>query len=101
MNGNLIDIVTIKFEKMRFLSIDDLFIKKKQVKYAYEKLDIYEKEVYKWYFFYQLCMVRWRNKEKIGIKDAFWDYLNGKASGELINSLYVDFCNFKDKNSQI
>ena len=34
MNGNLIDIVTIKFEKMRFLSIDDLFIKKKQVKYA-------------------------------------------------------------------
>ena len=98
MNNNLIENLTTKFEKMRFLTLDDLFIKKRQVKNSYEKLDVYEKEVYKWYFFYQLCMVRWKNKDKIGIKDAFWDYLNGKVSPELINSIYIEFCNYKDRD---
>ena len=92
------DILMAKFENMRFLGLDDLFIKKKIIKKAYDELNFSEKEIYKWYYFYQLCMVRWRNKDKISIKDAFWDYFNDKASPELINSLYLDFCNYKDKN---
>lgn len=98
MKENSVDILMSKFEKMRFIGLDDLFIKKKQIKNAYEELEFPEKEVYKWYFFYQLCLVRWRNKEKKSIKDVFWDYLNGKAPSELINSIYLEFCNYKDRN---
>lgn len=98
MKDNTMDILMNKFENMRFLGLDDLFIKKKTIKKAYDELNFSEKEIYKWYFFYQLCLVRWRNKEKIGIKDAFWDYLNGKVSSEFLNSIYLEYCNYKDKN---
>ena len=98
MKDNLMDVFIKKIDEMRFLGLDDLFIKKKQIKRAYDELEFSEKEIYKWYFFYQLCLVRWRNKEKIGIKDAFWDYLNGKTSPEQINGIYLEYCNYKDKN---
>ena len=85
-------------ETMRFVSIDDLFIKKKKIKSEYQSLTFEEKEIYKWYFFYQLSLVRWRTKDKVSIKDAFWDYLNDNAEFDKINSIYIEFCNYKERN---
>lgn len=86
------------FDDMRFLDLHDFFITKVSIKQKYDKLDFNQKEIYKWYFFYQLCLVKFRNKEKKAIKDVFWDYLNDNASSELVNSIYLDFCNYKDRN---
>lgn len=88
------------FEDMRFLDLDDFFIKKVSIKQKYEELDYNQKEIYKWYFFYQLCLVKYRNIEKKPIKDVFWDYLNGNANTFEANKLYLDFCIARDSSLQ-
>lgn len=87
-----------RLDDMSFISIDDLFIKKTQIRKKYEYLEYYEKEIYKWYYFYQLCMIRWRNKEKKEIKQLFWEYINGKCNDREINEIYVEFCTYRDKS---
>lgn len=88
-----------EMEDMRFISVDDFFVKKRAIKSRFNLLSYDEKEVYKWYFFYQLCIVRFRDSEKRPIKDVFWDYLNDLAPSELVNKIYLDYCISRDKNS--
>lgn len=88
-----------KFKYMTFVGVDDLFIKKQVIRREYLTLNYFEKEIYKWYFFYQLCLLKWRNKEKKPIKDYFWNYINGERTEKEINALYMEFCNYRDKVS--
>ena len=81
-----------KINNIRFEGIDDLYIKKGFIKSEVAKMSTECKELYKLYFFYQLCI----NKYKI--KSVFWDYIindNCKDDDELleiVNISYIDFC---------
>ena len=59
-------------------------------------LTLDEREIYKWYFFYQLCMLKWRSQDRKYIKDAFWDYLHDNEKDSEINRLYLEFCIYRD-----
>lgn len=79
-----------EIESIRFENVDDLFVKKASIKEKYLELEPKIKELYKWYFFYQLCMV------KNPLKELLWDYLNDKEVSDKLNIAYIDFCNKRD-----
>lgn len=84
-------------EEIRFATVDDFFQKKEFIKDKFQSYDIYTKEMYKWYFFYQLCLI------KYPLKSAFWDYLNGNDNLPEVSLQYRLFCERRNKinyNSQ-
>ena len=99
---NIIDEFMIKIDNIRFLNIDECYQNRQYIKENFQKLNDNEKEMYKWYFFYQLCLL------KNPLKSLMWDYLhtdNYKVSIEL-NYEYAKFCerrnNLKfDKNDNM
>ena len=79
-----------EIECIRFENVDELFVKKASIRDKYMNLDHKIKELYKWYFFYQLCLV------KNPLKELLWDYLNEKDVSDKLNIAYIDFCNKRD-----
>ena len=79
-----------EIECIRFENVDELFVKKASIRDKYMNLDHKIKELYKWYFFYQLCLV------KNPLKELLWDYLNGKDVSNKLNMAYIEFCNKRD-----
>jgi hypothetical protein len=44
-----------KIENIRFVDVDELFVKKKYIREMYSEKEQSVKEIYKWYFYFQLC----------------------------------------------
>lgn len=63
-----------KIGKITFLTIDEVYNNKERFRDAVLMLDSETKEVYKWYFYHQLCLLS--SKQAI-LKDLMWEYLNG------------------------
>jgi len=59
-----------KIELMRFTTPDEFYESKKEIKAIYQELSKKGKEIYKWYFFYELSMLR------NPLKELMWEYLN-------------------------
>lgn len=78
-------------DELRFDTIDELFIKKTFVRDKYLELDTNIQELYKWYYYYQLCILR------NPLKDLMWDYINGFCVLDKLNEEYIEFCNKRDK----
>lgn len=57
-------------EKLTFFCFDDLYRNKEKIREKYLSLPIEIKRIYKWYFFYQLCLLNY------GLKSAMWEYIN-------------------------
>lgn len=55
-----------------FLDVDDLFRRIKDIRQGYLSLEKGVQRVYKWYFFYQLCLL----KKADNLKGSMWSYLN-------------------------
>lgn len=85
----------IAIDDIRFDNIDDLFIRKAYIRDKYLKMDHNMRELYKWYYFYQLCLL------KNPLKSAMWDYLNDMDIGNKLNEEYINFCNKRDKMSNL
>lgn len=75
---------------LRFIDVDDLFVKKQHIKDKYENLNLDCKEMYKWYFYYQLCII------KNPLKKVLWAYINGEDVLDKLNEEYIKFCNKRD-----
>lgn len=60
-----------KLESVRFINIEDLYERKEEIRLEYRDFSLFEKEIYKWYFFYELSLVR-----NSGLKADLWDFLN-------------------------
>lgn len=58
-----------KISKARFETIDELYIKKNKIREEVQKFNLDTIDIYKWYFYHQLCYL------KEPIKEAFWDYV--------------------------
>lgn len=80
-----------KIEKIMFLDIDDLFDDRENIRKEYNKLDYETKVIYKWYFYYQLCLL------KNPLKSTMWDYLNNFNVETKLIEEYMIFCNKRRK----
>lgn len=78
--------------EIRFADVDDLYNRRAEIHEKYMKLDLATKQIYKWYFFYELCLLR------NPLKRLLWDYLNNPtmANVELIFE-YKLFCKKRKK----
>lgn len=80
---------------MQFENVDDLFNRKEQIRENYFMLEKEEKIMYKWYFFYQLSLLR------RPLKSLFWSYINSQTIDVFLlselNKKYQSFCDYRNK----
>lgn len=79
---------------LMFKDVDDLFARKMEIREKYLVLDYPTKQIYKWFFYYQLCLLR------NPLKRLLWDFINGSNDLQTIWDLsneYKKFCNKRNK----
>lgn len=81
-----------KIGVISFVSFEEAYNKKDFIKKVYSKLDIDTKEVYKWYFYKQLCLM---TSKKMGLKDYLWLYIVGKEN--ITEKLEEEYAKFREK----
>lgn len=101
--NKIVDVFMNKIKGMRFVDADDFFRKKDSIREKYRELTKDFKEMYKWYFYHQLCLLR---QKQFRLKDLMWLYLNDENVDldlsleyrifcEKRNMMYSDFYNVK------
>lgn len=88
--------IMIKIGKISFSSFDEIYEKKDKAREMYKNFDQDTKEVYKWYYYHQLCIMKCSKKEPL--KDYLWLYIAG------VNNLSVlkkEYNKFYKKNKKI
>ena len=82
-------------KEIEFDSVEGLFDRKDEIRSKFQKMDKNTQRIYKWYFFYQLCLLDYE------LKSLLWDYLCGIEGCELpLRLAYMDFKNKKEKYHQ-
>ncbi len=77
---------------IEFDSVEGLFDRKDEIRSKFQKMDKNTQRIYKWYFFYQLCLLDYE------LKSLLWDYLCGIEGCELpLRLAYMDFKKKKEK----
>lgn len=82
----------LRINNMRFISTEEAFMKIKYIRQEYLTLSNEYKELYKWYFFYQLCLL------KNPLKSLMWDYITGRDNYEELKKEYIVYCEKKERN---
>lgn len=81
-----------KIKEMEFSTVEELYEKKDEIKEKYQELDYNTQRIYKWYYFYQLCLLDYK------LKSLMWEYICGINGVELhLRLAYSDFKNKKEK----
>lgn len=88
---NLIAVFMNEIDNMRFADIDEAYDKKDLIREKYSKMTNDMKEMYKWYFFFQLCLL------KNPLKSLMWDYICGYDSFLDLRAEYINFCKKRDR----
>ena len=86
-----------KIKKISFITIDEIYERKELAREMYGNFDFDTKEVYKWYFFHQLCL--FNNKEN-SIKNIMWDYICGKNVKTKLEKTYKSLLIKRKKNNK-
>ena len=76
---------------LEFIDTDECYECKDDLRNKYALLNHDERRIYKWYFFYQLCIL------KYPLKNALWEYINGKDNGKEVELQYAIFCEKRAK----
>lgn len=77
---------------MEFQTVEELFEKKEEIRRKYQEKDKNVQRIYKWYYFYQLCLLDYE------LKSLMWDYICGIEGCELpLRLAYLDFKRKKEK----
>lgn len=84
-----------KIKQISFISIDEIYERKDLARKMYAEFDLDTKEVYKWYYFHQLCL--FNNKEGT-IKLVMWDYICGKNVEKQLENVYKELNDRRKKN---
>ena len=83
-----------KIKDIRFTEVDEFYKRKDEIKEKYQELDNETKEIYKWYFYFQLCLL------KNPLKEMLWTFLNMNCDiyfiAEMSNQ-YRLFCRKRNK----
>lgn len=72
-------------DDIRFESYDEIYLFKNYIKRKYINKTNDVKIVYKWYFYYQLCLI------KPYYKDSIWLWLNDKLEIDEVDKRYNEF----------
>lgn len=83
-----------KVQGLIFRDVDELYSKKMEIREKYAQLDYSTKEIYKWFFYYQLCLLR------NPLKRLLWDFINGSKDLSMQLELpneYKKFCEKRNK----
>ena len=67
-------------ESIEFTEVDEFYEKKDYIKQKYQELDMEAKEIYKWYFYFQLCLL------KNPLKELLWTYINNQEENMYLSS---------------
>lgn len=85
-----------RIKKARFLTTDELYENRKAIRKEVQRFDIDTLEIYKWYFFFQLCLLKNPLKEKL------WHYLVKEDLNVFEESdLNVEYRHYKEKCQKI
>lgn len=85
--------------EISFTSFQEAYDNKDFIKEKYKKLNVEAKEVYKWYYYHQLCLM---TNKKMGLKDCLWSYIVGldnieEKMNEEYNKFYKKVSKMKEK----
>ena len=87
-----------KIKDIRFTEVDEFYKRKDEIKEKYQELDNETKEIYKWYFYFKLCLL------KNPLKEMLWTFLNMNCDiyfiAEMSNE-YRLFCRKRNKMYEI
>lgn len=88
--------------QITFISFQEAYDKRDYIKEKYANLDVESKEIYKWYYYHQLCLM---TSKKMGLKDYLWLYIVGKDNvndklQEEYNKFNKKVCKIKEKNAK-
>lgn len=72
--------------ELEFIDTDECYQSKKILREKYALLTKDQKKIYKWYFFYQLCIL------KYPLKNALWCYIVGEDNLNKVEEEYIKFC---------
>lgn len=85
-----------RIKEARFLTTDEIFERRKEIRKAVKSFDTDTLEVYQWYFFRQLCAL------KNPLKDMLWNYLVvDSISYKQESDLCVEYRHYKEKCNKI
>lgn len=76
-------------QNIMFKNVDDLYLRREKIRKEYLLLDYSTKQIYKWFFYYQLCMLR------NPLKRLLWEYINeinAEAVQKELCEEYKKFC---------
>lgn len=76
-----------------FFDMEDLFKNRELIRRNYESLSTDYKRVYKWYFYFKLCLI------KNPLKDLMWSYIAGCNGFE--DELMLEYVGFISKKRAI
>ena len=65
-----------KIGQVSFVSFEEIYNMRDKAKEFYKNFDSETKEIYKWYYYHQLCIMKSCKKEPL--KDYLWSYIVGK-----------------------
>ena len=86
-----------RISEISFISFDEIYDMREKAKVIYQTFDYDTKEVYKWYYYHQLCIMK--SSKKDTLKDDLWLYISGKE--KLDESLKKEYEKFDKKRLRI
>lgn len=83
---------------IRFGSIDEVYKRKEEIREKYQRLDKDGKEIYKWYYFYQLSLLK-----RVELKRLLWYYMNNseEENKEIMIELSNEYRKLKEDRGRI
>ena len=80
---------------LTFKNVDDLYNRKVQIREKYALLDYPTKQIYKWFYYYELCLL------KNPLKRLLWDFINGSNELSMQLELTQEYKKFCEKRKKI
>lgn len=80
---------------LMFNDVDDLYSKKMEIREKFAELDYPTKQIYKWFFYYQLCLLR------NPLKRLLWDFVSGSKELKMQLELPKEYRKFCEKRKKM
>lgn len=78
---------------IRFVSFDEIYENKDYFRQQVLMLDTDTLEIYKWYYYHQLCLM---TSKRAYLKELLWEYLSSERIGiELMSELAIQYRIYK------
>jgi hypothetical protein len=94
-NENVINSFMLEIKEIRFDGVDEFMEKKEFIKEKFKSLNSEVKEIYRWYFYHQLCLL---TQKQYLLKYLMWLYTTGE---DVLSDLMLQYRLFCEKRNKI